>query len=114
MTKISRKGIPFVVFTEEQLQRMKNLYEADNSLKDISAIYGIDATTVATRLRAMGVEIRKSHRPRCLSEDKLAEVHELKQKNVTWEALGEIFSVNDKTLRGAYYEYLKRNNITRQ
>lgn len=102
------KGFRQIKFTDEQLADLKKRYEAGESTKKLSLIYGMDPTTTITYLRQLGATIKPAHRPEYATEEQLSQIAELKLKGLTWADLGELFGINDKTLRSAYYRYLKR------
>ena len=102
------KGFRQIKFTDEQLAELKKRYEAGESTKRLSLIYGMDPTTTITYLRQLGATIKPACRPSIVSDDQLAGVAGLKAKGFTWAEMGELYNVNDKTLRSAYYRYLKR------
>lgn len=54
-----------ILFSEQQRQRMKRMYEVDGaSLATIAMNFGVSIPLVATHLRAMGVAIKGRGRPR--------------------------------------------------
>jgi predicted DNA-binding protein YlxM (UPF0122 family) len=62
--------------TPEECAKIKDLYEAGFSMKEISDMVHWSKATVHERLRDMGVEIRppggSDRHPRCLSHDEIA------------------------------------------
>lgn len=102
------KGFRQIKFTDEQLADLKKRYEAGESTGKLSKIYGMHPTTTLTYLRQLGATIKSARRPSVISEDHLASVKQLKIDGLTWDQIGELYKVNAKTLRSAYYRYLKR------
>ncbi|AUV61898.1 hypothetical protein HWB52_gp83 [Pseudomonas phage Littlefix] len=103
------KGFRQIKFTDEQLAELKKRYEAGESTTKLSRIYGMHPTTTVTYLRQLGAVIKPAHAPSAVTEAQLGQVADLKSKGYTWAQMGELFKVNDKTLRHAYYRYLKRD-----
>ena len=100
-------GSQITLFSTEQLEELKKRYEAGESSHKLARIYGIHSTTVISYLRQLGATIRPAKRPFSLSKEKMEELEAIKTKGLTWEDLGELYNVNDKTLRSAYYRHRK-------
>jgi hypothetical protein len=102
------KGFRQIKFTDEQLADLKKRYEAGESTIKLSKIYGMHPTTTITYLRQLGATIKPARKPSVITEQQLASVGAFKEAGYTWEQMGELLGVNDKTLRDAYIRYLKR------
>jgi len=105
------KGFRQIKFTDEQLAELKKRYEAGESTTKLSRLYGMHPTTTITYLRQLGATIKPARRPSVVSEAQLSTISLFKADGVTWEELGKMFGVNDKTLRHAYYRYVKRKDL---
>jgi hypothetical protein len=77
-----------VPYTDEQLARMKHMYEIERkSSVVIGQIFGIDASCVTARLKKMGVIIRKGGSQRRFTDAVCEEIVNDKEEGYTIEYL---------------------------
>lgn len=77
-----------VPYTDEQLARMRQMYEEDRKgTVEIGKIYGIDAKSVAKRLKRMGVIIRKGGSQRRFTDAVCEQIVKEKEEGYTIEFL---------------------------
>lgn len=77
----------YVPFTDEQLQRMGELYLEGLSFRKLSVIYGISAHAVDRRLKWMGIPARKPGSRAKVTPETLVQVAAMRARNVPWKLI---------------------------
>lgn len=93
----------FILFTDEQLQALADLYRAGKSTRQISARYGISPTTVTRRLVSMGVKLRcQGHNHNYVATPhKVATARRMRASGHRWKAIEGQLGVTADTLMAA-------------
>jgi len=93
-----------IKFTDEQLLRMKEMYEAGSNTTAISKKYGICRIAVTLRLRQMGLEIRQRSYPSRATPELIDRVKWLRTLGVRWKDIEKETGLTE----GYLHELLRR------
>lgn len=88
-----------IPFTDEQLDRMRSLYEKDlMSSVHIGAIFGIDSKSVLKRLKRMGVIVRKCRRQKRFTDDVCVAIAQQKSAGSRIIDLAEQYGCSERNI----------------
>lgn len=77
----------FIPFTDEQLQRLADLYRNGWSTRKLGARYGISACTVRRRLLAMGVTLRGQGKWHVVTDQVMAIARHMREVGAGWRVV---------------------------
>ena len=97
----------FIMFTDEQLKALGDLYKAGWSTRKLGRRYGISPTTVQRRLKAMGVELRDLGLNHIVTDHVMTTAHRMRREGARWKAIAAATGVNHKSIWSA----MKRERI---
>lgn len=87
--------------TERDLADMVARYKAGETAYVIAAAYNTTPSTIAARLRALGVEMKPRGRRKLLTDAQVAEAKRYRAAGKSWPFLGKKYGVAANTVRRA-------------
>lgn len=91
----------YIPFTDEQLQRLCEMYKEGWSTRKLAARYGVSPCTVRRRLLKLGVKLRGTGKNHVVTEQVMATAYRMRTEGTGWRAIVAATGVRSDSIQNA-------------